>query len=117
ESSTFCQTPATVGSCAAAGRGVTTASAARPAMPSHVNGLFTAKSLDCSSRYQLDTPLASLRNMAISRSRGTRNGLGEPNVVPRVYAFASSFSVISGSLPTEHLCRVRHALRIRHHWP
>src|SRR5262245_42644262 len=67
DSSSFCHSPATVGSCVAARRGVATVSTARPAMPSHVNGLFNCDILPPF----LWIPTPSLRNMAISRRRGT----------------------------------------------
>src|SRR5262245_6559994 len=67
DSSSFCHSPATVGSCAAARRGVVAVSTARPAMPSHVNGLFNCEILP--PFLWIATP--SLGNMAISRRRGT----------------------------------------------
>src|SRR5215470_17671499 len=76
----------------------------------------------CSSRNpliaHLDTQLATHGfRSAIWPFHGAwelANGLGKPDVVPRIYASIIQrhrFSVTSGSSLTERLCRGRHALR------
>src|SRR5262245_66359966 len=73
-----------------------------------------AASLGCSSRYQLVTHGFRSAIWPFHGAAELANGLGGPNVVPRIYASSIQrhpFSVSTGSSIAEHLCRGRHALR------